>query len=340
MTHGDRDEGSTNHPGDLGESDRILLLALHAWGGGPGADAAGASAVGTLPSRLMGLLEPSRGRQLRDYWEHGLKSDILEVVDPAAARQQLADAHRATMHVDPVRVHASWWVRALREESPAVRRVVAAEAPDPVRDAVQTGLLLDNDDLRTDRTPDPEVLAWVMSLWSERLVGGGPDRVDDPPAIVALAGLSDRAGYRLCRCAGIAKLAIAGQSATDRDPTPLGRAREEWFKERLAFTGPEFAAVARHDVKSIQGTRLPPRRRSARLGLLTIARLLVDCEPFRLRWALQHWPYAIAKLTRSLMAPDAKRSTVVSGVESHLLKIAWDRLNLEGRLKTEWPGKD
>ena len=119
---------------------------------------------------------------------------------------------------------------------------------------------------------------------------------------------------------------------------PSSRAREEWLRDRLAFAGPEFGAVARHDVQASLAMKLPRRRRIARLGLLTIARLLADCEPFRVRWALQHWPYTIAKLTRSLMTLESKRSPVVSHVESEVLKTAWDRLNLEGRLRAPWPG--
>jgi hypothetical protein len=337
MTSPHQNDAGPNRPGDLGDADRILLMALRAWGGRSGeqsVDAAAPDGPGTLRSRLWNRLEPSWGHRLRDAWDHGLGSD------PAAAREVLERAHRAVAHVDPARVHPSWWVRALREESPTVRRVVVAAAPEPVRNPVQTGLLLDNDDLRTDRTPDPDVLAWVMSLWSERLVGGGPVRSDDPPAIVALSGLSPRAGYCLCHCAGIAKLALAGRAALDHDTTPAGRARGEWLRDRLAFAGPEFAAVARHDVKAFQGTKLPRLRRTARLGLLTLARLLTDCEPFRVRWALQHWPYTIAKLTRSLMTQDAKRSPVVARVESQVLKTAWDRLNLEERLRMTWPGSD
>ncbi len=330
MTSIHQDNAGPIRPVELSEADRILLLALRAWGG------QSANRAVDLADRL----EASWGRRLGDAREHGLEFDGPDVLEPTSARQELGQAHWASMHVDPVRVHPSWWVRALREESPAVRRVVAARAPDQFRDSVQGGLLLDNDDLRTDREPEPEVLAWAMSLWSERLVGGGPDRGDDPPAILALSVLSPRAGYRLCHFAGIAKLALAGPAAIDRDSRPVGRARAEWFKERLAFAGPEFGAVARHDFKALQGTRQPRRRRPARLGLLTIARLLVDCEPFRLRWALQHWPYTIAKFTRSLMTADSKPSPVVSNVESQVLKIAWDRLNLEGRLKMVWPGKN
>lgn len=338
-----RDDAGPNRPSDLGEADRILLMALRTWGGRSreqAVDAAAPDGPGTLRSRLWDRLEPSWGHRLRDAWDRGDGSTGPGALDPASAREELERAHRAAAHVDPVRVHPSWWVRALREESPTVRRIVVAAAPEPVRNPVQAGLLLDNDDLRTDRTPDPDVLAWVMSLWSERLVGGGPVRSDDPPAIVALSGLAPRAGYRLCRCAGIAKLVLAGQAALDHDSTPAGRARGEWFRDRLAFAGPEFGAVARHDVKAFQGTKLPGHRRTARLGLLTLARLLTDCEPFRVRWALQHWPYTIAKLTRSLMTQDAKRSPVVARVESQVLKTAWDRLNLEERLRMAWPGSD
>jgi hypothetical protein len=65
--------------------------------------------------------------------------------------------------------------------------------------------------------------------------------------------------------------------------------------------------------------------------------LLADVEPFRVRWALQHWPYTIAKLARTLMPPEAKRSTAVASVEARVLKTAWDRLNLEGWSTIAWP---
>ena len=108
----------------------------------------------------------------------------------------------------------SWWVRALREESPAVRRLVSAAAPDSVRDSVQAGLLLDNDDLRTDRTPDPEVLAWVMSLWSERLVGGGPERDGRPAGHRGRSsGLSPRDRIPTLPLRGIIKVLLAGWAA-------------------------------------------------------------------------------------------------------------------------------
>jgi hypothetical protein len=63
-----------------------------------------------------------------------------------------------------------------------------------------------------------------------------------------------------------------------------------------------------------------------------MARLLADCDPFRVRWTLQHLPYAIAKRIRSLMTLAPKRSVAVARLDSLLLKAAWDRLTLEGRV--------
>jgi hypothetical protein len=68
-----------------------------------------------------------------------------------------------------------------------------------------------------------------------------------------------------------------------------------------------------------------------------MARLLADCEPFRLRWALQHWPYPIAKLIRSLLPGVASRPGSLLEWETLILKTAWDRLHLEGLLGTAWP---
>jgi hypothetical protein len=209
----------------------------------------------------------------------------------------------------------------LREESPSVRRAVVAAAPEPLRSRVQAALLLDNDDLRAERPADPEVLEWACSLWTERLVGGEPGKDDDPPVIAAMSELSLRASYRLCRYAGVLKLALAGQPGA-----------AEWARAFTATAGPEFAVIASHDIRSTSAAlaKLPPRRRPARIGLLSIARLLADAEPFRVRWALQHWPYEIAKLVRPLMPPAAKRSSVMMQVEAEILKTARDRLNLEG----------
>ncbi len=68
------------------------------------------------------------------------------------------------------------------------------------------------------------------------------------------------------------------------------------------------------------GLKLPKRRLAARLGLVSLARLLADFEPFRLRWALQHWPYPVVKQARSLMSGAAKRTPGELAGETELLK--------------------
>ena len=292
--------------GSLGEADRVLLLALRAWAP---AGRASAGSSGGLQARLLDRLDPSWARRIHD----GQAEEMSGTIDRAEARRKLREAHEAEARVDPARVHPSWWARALREESPSVRRAVVAAAPEPIRGRVQAELLLDNEDLKAERPADPEVLAWACSLWTERLVGGEPRKSDDPPVILAMSGLSPRAAYRLCRYAGELKLALAGQG------------RHEWAAAFAATAGPEFSVIARHDVRSMAASKLPARRLPARIGLLTIARLLAGCEPFRVRWALQHWPYTIAKLVRALMPPAEKRSPVMMHVESEVLKAAGDR---------------
>ena len=209
-----------------------------------------------------------------------------------------------------------------------MRRAVVAAAPEPIRGQVQSALLLDNDDLRAERPADPEVLAWALSLWTERLVGGEPGRPDDPPVIAAMSGLSPRAGYRLCRYAGELKLALDGPHAGGLAPRVRRVGRSRVRRDRQA-----------RRPQSPRPGSCPARRLSARIGLLTIARLLSDCEPFRVRWALQHWPYTIAKLARSLMPPAEKRSAVMMQVESEVLKTAWDRLERHARAPSARPGE-
>jgi hypothetical protein len=71
-----------------------------------------------------------------------------------------------------------------------------------------------------------------------------------------------------------------------------------------------------------------------------LARLLADCDPFRVRWTLQHLPYAIAKRIRSLMTLALKRSSAVARLDSFLLKAAWERLTLERRIALAHPEND
>ena len=220
-----------------------------------------------------------------------------------------------------------------------MQRAVTASFPESLRHRLQAELLLDSQDLVSERPAAPEVLTWVLGLWTERLVGGEPEQPDDQPVIVALTRLSPRTGYRLCRLAGLAKLAMTGQTPGNRASGPLQRGRRVWPGDPLAAVEPEFLAAVRGDVEGVISVKVPRRLMAARLGLVTFARLLGECEPFRLRWALQHWPYPIAKLARSLIPTASGRSPFLFHGESLVLKTAWDRLTLEGQLPLSWPDR-
>ena len=142
-----------------------------------------------------------------------------------------------------------------------------------------------------------------MGLWTERLVGGEASRPDDSPALVAVCGLSTRAGYRLCRMAGLGKMILAGvkpAKAADRahHASRAGVAARPAWRER---SGVSHGCAGRRAIdRSIEAAAAAVMPRGS--GCFTLARLLADFEPFRLRWALEHWPYPIVKLTRSLMS--------------------------------------
>jgi hypothetical protein len=332
---GDERSGGSILPGlSLSDADRAFLLAMAAWGAPPRQTENGPDRiVSDLRARVRRRLGPAGFARVCNNLLHDSSQAMFR--DPLKARERLSRMHVAGARVEPAQVHPSWWVRALREESPAVQRLVASEVPAYLREPLQSGLLLDRDDLRSERPASAEVVSWVLALWTERLVGGEVDRSDDPPAIIVLGRLSPRAGYRLCRLAGVCKLILAGQMEADAGRSS-NRARHEWLETRLPVDA-ELQAMARLDVEAGRSSKLPPRRHLARIGLVTLARLLADAEPFRLRWALQHWPYPMAKIIRSLMPPTGSRSVSLLEWESLVLKTAWDRLNVEGRLALNLP---
>jgi len=229
-----------------------------------------------------------------------------------AALRRLGRAHREEARADLSRVHPTWLVRAVQDESPAVRAIVAGLGPPSVQAALRAAFGAPSS---PDRRPHPEVLEWVLALWSERLVGGEPERDDDPPIIVALARLSPLEAYRLWHGVGRAKRRLA------EDP---GQA-------------PEVRAWIQRDVETVDRAGFGPRRRTALLGLTTAARLLGDCEPFRSRWAVQHLPYPVVKRLRRFTPPAAKRSASLSRLEARILRMVWKPLAREGKLATPFP---
>ena len=240
-------------------------------------------------------------------WMVGTR-DHVETSSPLEALRRLrVDEAR----VDPDRVHPSWWVRALQDEAPAVRRAVADGAPPGARALVLQGLGLAEADLVPAHPPDPGALAVARALWSERLAGGPPPGPDDPPVAHALAGEGRRL-QRLAAALGAGKLAVAGREA----PSWLREGQRAVFdlstSNRDNFT-PEFVELSALDVGENLGLPL--------LGFIGLGRLLRPLPPRRARWLLQHLPYPLAKFVRGRMSPGDPGPSILAG-ESRLLDLA------------------
>ncbi|WP_435017894.1 hypothetical protein TA3x_005515 [Tundrisphaera sp. TA3] len=299
-------------------ADRSLLLCLRAWGDGAG------------DARLRSRIAPAWADRLPAGDEAGT---------PEMARLMLLRDHAASARPDPTRVHPSWYARALTPESRAVRGTVVAHAPAAIREALGR----DETDPVAEFPADPDALGWALALWSERLVGDAPPRPDDPMVVVALTQLGPRARARLAKVAGQAKHAFAmrghGPDATDEAAarmTPIDRVRLAYFRRLIGVADPRLVPLARTDLAGACGD---PRRAHARLGLVTLGRLLAGVEPHRARWALQHLPYSLARLARPGPAPGFSPRALIAW-ERWVLEAAWARLISEGRLPAPPPPPD
>jgi hypothetical protein len=328
--HGQSREGlEDNSPRKVLNADLALVLCARAWGlpDQPAAiDHGQAAAVQPILARSpWAWLEPSWRDRTQSAWETARRAE-----SPVQAIHLLRDSHRFQCRADLVQLHSSWCARALQDESPAVRRLLASHTPRALPAwAGETG----------DRDPDSEVTSWVLALWTERLVGGEPVGHDEPLVIIALAGFSNLERYRLCQTVGLAKMILAAGLELLAAGAPAVQARSLWLGERLKSVDARAQEWARREVQALAGAEFSPRRQLALMGLTTLARLLADCDPFRTRWTLQHLPYPIAKRIRSLMPSPQKRSIGVSSLESLLLKTAWERLSLEKRITRKHPDR-
>jgi hypothetical protein len=286
-------------------SDRSILEALQVWGGASDA-------------RFWESFRPDWRASLRTAWERESRTDEGRV------RDDLLRAHVAQARPDPEQVHPSWWIRALKDESPSVQRAVAAQADPSLRTILQRGLGLDPAELQTDHPPHPDALRWALGLWAERIVGDLPHWPADPPVIIAMTRFGPREVIALARATGLAKMALASIEPTLR---PRAHARFEAFRRTWSEADPASRSLARHDVRAFASNQ---RRGAGRLGLITFGRLLATAPPYRTRWALQHLPYAIARSIRPTIKSRGRKLAVWEGI---ILRIAWDQLADEGRLR-------
>ncbi|WP_165244828.1 hypothetical protein [Paludisphaera soli] len=239
----------------------------------------------------------------------------------AGALGRLARRHREEAKADPEWIHPSWLARAIQDESPAVRAAVATHGPPGVGRALRAA----GGFAAPDRPPHPEVLAWVLSLWAERLVGGSP-RDDHPPVVAALAGASPLEAFRLWSAVGRAKQALAREGGGP-----------SWVREALGTPSDAVRAWALRDVEAVESSGLSGRRGSALLGLFTALRLLPECEPFDMRWALQRLPYPAVRRARAVAPRSAREAPTLARVEALILKAAWNELFRRGRIAAPHP---
>jgi hypothetical protein len=212
-----------------------------------------------------------------------------------------------------------------------VQRIVAARAAPPLRAILQRGLGLAPADLVFDRPPHPAAARWALALWDERIVGDLHEWPDDSPIIFALTRLSLGELVALARTSGLVKLALAAVRPSDLRPRTRGW--YDGFRQLWGEAEPSLRSWARREyvdfVQSRVVSRLPGRS-LARFGLVSVGRLLALSQPYRIRWALQHLPYTMARSIR----PWIKESeATVAARERVILRIAWDRLVAAGRIR-------
>jgi len=318
---------ATTSPADL-----ALARAIRAWG------TPGDQTDGRGEPPLASRFSPNYRARLAEAWS------AMTRITPEAAWQILLRDHQASCRFDPSRVHPSWFVRILEAESPSVRKLVAAQAPEPIRTAIRARFADAASSDQTNRMTvlaNPEVAAWALTLWSERLVGDVVESADDPRVILALSRFSIRDLVRLVRAVGQAKhaFAIEGPGPTDGDGalarTVAGdRARIAYFRRMIGEADPRLILLARADLAASPSDR---KRKHAALGLVTVARLLKATDARRARWAVQQIPYPIAKMLGSMGGGDPVASTglplrAVRAWESWIFEAAWVRMLSEGRL--------
>ncbi len=292
---------------DLSPTDEALVASLAAWAGVEG-----------LP--LLGRFGSQRARRL---------VRALVPTAPAEPIESLRKVRSAQNEPDAARVHASWYIRALQDESPAVRRIVAAAAEGPLRPVLIAALGLSDADLAPDHAADPRMCEVALTLWTERLVGDVPPRPDDCSAVLALTTLGPVGLYRLLRLCGLAKRILGGDVAIV-SPRRVTTDRLAALRARLA--SPIDARLVRLAEKDWVAAASLGRHRLAGTGLATIGRLLAKAEPYRVRWALQHVAYPVAKRLRIAASRAESSVREVQVLEGRVLDAAWGRLREEARL--------
>jgi hypothetical protein len=225
---------------------------------------------------------------------------------------------------DLTRIHPSWLVRALQGEPDSVRATVAQARPELASnlETAFPGLAT----IQPTRPAATEALSCVLSLWTERLVGDVPRCDEDPPIVARLSTIpiDERRLNRVLVALGAAKVACLNESMGNSLEIPT-----QWRLkfEPMAQTWPiqwtdELRTQVRADLASMGNTI--GIADLARLGVLSVSRLLTGLDPHRLRWVFQHLPYTTARAIRAHQtgASDAAGASQVAEWEQRLLEHA------------------
>ena len=121
------DQPANDTPCAVLNADLVLLLCLEAWGF-PDLASSHRSPWRWLDSRWHDRLDDARRKLGPHDAEHAL--DLLRL------------SHRFQCRADPAHIHSTWWIRALQDESPAVRRFIALHGPAQLSAAAPKGWAL------------------------------------------------------------------------------------------------------------------------------------------------------------------------------------------------------
>ncbi|WP_435006742.1 hypothetical protein P12x_004233 [Tundrisphaera lichenicola] len=299
-----------------GSVDRVLMLAEKAWGGPAFVD-------------LLEKFAVERRESLR------IARSGFAKLKPIEAFDRLRSEHQDSARPDLSRIHPSWIVRALRNESPSILRLVSSHGPHSIRKILLQDRGTADHHSNSLHEGDPEAIGWALTLWKERLLGGPSERDDDPPVVIAITRMKLREVARLVKVCGQVKHAYAieghGPSPSDESLVRMStadRVRIGFFRRQIGQADRRLVEAARGDLGMLDDER---HRGHSWVGLLTIGRLLQNVEPARARWAIQHLPYTIVKSMKARSASTLPER-ILAAWESWILEAAWARLLSEGRM--------
>lgn len=309
--------------------ENVLALAVIAW---PTGRRIPARAPGNGEETAVQPVDDGRLSALLQSWEAaGVPRDIVEPIDTtgdrtdsAHARALLRSVHQVQRVCDLNHVHDSWILRTLRHETTAIRAAVLASLPEDRQEQLARTLQVSPSGPIAGSPAHPDVIAWLRRAWSEWLVGDLQSLPDDPAVIQVITTWKSRDLSRLLFRIALAKWSYLCKREGDAAPKSLSPEEMLHFRSFRETWGPRSDPLVALAQRDFQKARDLASAELARIGLVTIGRLLSVVNAYRARWAMQHLPYDVAKALRPHMTldlPGVHPEDLVSW-ESRILEIA------------------